>query len=272
MILDKLSLAGRVAIVTGGGTGLGKAMCLAMAEAGADIVVGARRVPLIEQTAEEVRAKGRKALAIPTDVTVSRDCNNIVDRTCAEFGKVDILVNNAGIGETGLGKRLFDLTDDDWRSGMDTNVTGAFYMSRAAAKVMAEQKRGKIVNIASGYGLRGGRDNFMYCTAKAGVINLTRTLALTLVQDNIQVNAIAPGWLWTRGPVTSEQGKEFKRMQGRFTPLGRVGEAEEMGPLCVFLASDASNYMTGEFVTIDGGGLYGGIGLTGMAPIVPLQL
>jgi NAD(P)-dependent dehydrogenase (short-subunit alcohol dehydrogenase family) len=272
MILDKLSLEGKAAIVTGGGTGLGKAMCLALAEAGADVVIGARRLPLIEQTAEEIRARGRKALAVRTDVTDSRDCNNLVDRTCAEFGKVDILVNNAGGGGAGAGKTLFELTDDDWRLGIDTNITGTFYMSRAAAKVMAQQKRGKIVNVASGFGLRGGRNNFMYTSAKAGVINLTRSLALTLIQDNIQVNAIAPGWLWNRGPVTSEEEKEQKHLRGRFTPLGRLGEAEEMGPLCVFLASDASNYMTGELITIDGGGLYGGIGLTGMAPVVPLQL
>ena len=268
MVLESLSLEGKVAIVTGGGTGLGKAMSLAMARAGADIVVTARRTGPIEEAAEEIRGLGRRALAISTDVTDSQQVNDMVERTYAEFGKVDILVNNAGLGAV-MGKPITDITDEEWRQGMDTNLTGAFYCSRAVVKIMLEQKSGKIINISSGYGFRGGRNNYIYCAAKAGVILLTQSLALSLAEDNIQVNAIGPGLFWTR-PTETDQAREMKRMRGRFIPIGRVGEPEELGPICVFLASDASSYVTGEYISADGGSLIAGFAPTGFAPLIPL--
>jgi gluconate 5-dehydrogenase/2-deoxy-D-gluconate 3-dehydrogenase len=269
MVLESLSLAGKVAIVTGGGGGLGTAMSLAMAKAGADIVIADKRLPAAELTAERVNALGRKALAIATDVTDSRQVNDMADRTFAEFGKVDILVNNAGLDVAF--KPITEITDEEWRHGMDTNLSGAFYCSRAAVKFMQAQKSGKIINIASGFGFRGGRNYFIYSAAKAGVISLTQTLALSLAEDNIQVNCIAPGLFWTfqtRGDAA--QIEEAKRMRGRFIPMGRVGEPEELGPICVFLASDASSYMTGAVISPDGGSLASGFAPTGIAPIIPL--
>lgn len=271
MILDKLSLEGKVAIATGGGSGLGKAMCLALARAGADIVVAARRVELIEQTAAEVRGLGRRALAIPTDVTDSRQVNEMVGRGLSEFGRVDILVNNAGIVRGEVAKPIWDITDDEWHLGIDTNLTGAFFCSRAVVKHMAEQKSGKVINIASGFGLRGARDNYMYCCAKGAIMQLTRSLALSLARDNVQVNAIAPGFFDTSVPDSTEAKELFTPERSRFIPAGRLGNPAEIGPLAVFLASSASTYITGEVFVIDGGGLAGGYAPTGYAPAIAIE-
>lgn len=269
MVLEKLSLEGKVAIITGGGTGLGRAMSLAMARAGADIVVAARRLELIEQTAAMVRELGRRALAIATDVTDSRQVNRMVDGTLSEFGKIDILVNNAGIVREEVRKPIWDITDEEWHLGIDTNLSAAFYCSRAVGRYLVERKRGKVINIASGYGLRGERDTFMYCCAKGGVIQLTKSLALTWARDNIQVNTIAPGFFDTISSQIPE-AKAFMESRGRFIPVGRVGMPEEIGPLAVLLASAASDYITGELFIIDGGGLAGGYAPTGYAPVIPI--
>jgi len=271
MILDKLSLEGKVAIVTGGGTGLGKAICLAMARAGADVVAAARRIELIEQTAAEVRKLGRRALAIPTDITDSRQVNRMVDITLSEFGRIDILVNNAGIVRGDIPRPIWEITDEDWHLGINTNLTGAFYCSRAVAKHMAERKRGKVINFSSGFGLRGARDNYMYCCAKGGVIQLTRSLALSLARDNVQVNAIAPGFFATFSADSAEARTLFTPERARFIPVGRLGRPDEIGPLAVFLASSASDYITGEVMVIDGGGLAGGYAPTGYAPSIAIE-
>lgn len=270
MVLEKLSLEGKVAIVTGGGSGLGKAMCLAMARAGADVVAAARRVELIEETAAEVRELGRRALAIPTDVTDSRQVNQMVARTLSELGRIDILVNNAGLVRGELPRLIWDISDDDWRLGIDTNLSGAFYCSRAVAPHLVAQKSGKVINVASGWGLRGVRHNYMYCCAKGGVIQLTRVLALSLARDNVQVNAIAPGFFATPRLETPEV-KEFFGDMVRFIPIGRGGSPHEIGPLAVLLASATSDYITGEVFIIDGGGLAGGYAPTGYAPVIPIK-
>ncbi len=268
MVLESLSLEGKVAIVTGGGTGLGKAMCHAMARAGADIVVAARRVEPIEGTASEVRAMGRRAIAIPTDVTNSRQVNAMVEKAISEFGKVDILINNAGGGDQR--KPIWDITDEEWRRGIDTNLTGTFYCCRAVSRHMVERKSGRVINIASGYGLRGDRDVFMYAAAKAGVILLTKSLALTWARDGIRVNCIVPGFFAT-APMDIPEVRQYIESRGRFIPVGRVGEPREMGPLAVYLASDAADYVTGQIFIADGGGLAGGYATTGYAPVIPLD-
>jgi NAD(P)-dependent dehydrogenase (short-subunit alcohol dehydrogenase family) len=260
MILDSFKLDGKVAIITGAGRGLGRAMAVKFAETGADIVAAARTQSQLEETAALVQKTGRKCLIVPTDVTISAQVNALAEATIKEFGKIDILINNAGGGDGSAGKQLPEITDEDWHRGIDTNLTSQFYGCRAVAPQMVKQKRGKIINIASGYALRGGKHNFMYACAKGGTIQLTRSMALTYAQFNIQTNCIVPGVF----PHNEEMLQFFKG--GKFIPLGRVGEDSELGPLAVFLASDASNHVNGELIAIDGGGLAGGIAPTGVSP------
>jgi NAD(P)-dependent dehydrogenase (short-subunit alcohol dehydrogenase family) len=257
MILDSLKLDGKVAIITGAGRGLGRAMAVRFAQAGADIVAAARTLSELEQTAEQVKATGRKCLIAQTDVTRSGQVNAMAAAAIKELGHIDILVNNAGGYHKGMGKRLHELTDDEWREGIDTNLSGQFYCCRAVISQMLAQRSGKIINIASGWGLRGGKNVFAYACAKGGVLQLTRSLAVTYASKNIHVNCIVPGIF--EGAAQYFQG-------GKFIPLGRIGRDAELGPLALFLASDASNHLNGAFITIDGGGLAGGITPTGVFP------
>jgi 2-deoxy-D-gluconate 3-dehydrogenase len=260
MILDSLKLNGKVAIITGAGRGLGRAMAVKLAEAGADIVAAARTQSQLDETAEAVKKTGRKCLIVPTDVTVSAQVNALAEATIKEFGKIDILINNAGGGDSSAGRQLPEITDEDWRRGIDTNLSSQFYGCRAVIPQMVKQNRGKVINVASGYGLRGGKHNFMYACSKGGTIQLTRSMALTYAQFNVQTNCIVPGIF----PHNEEMMQFFKG--GKFIPIGRVGDDSELGPLAVFLASDASNHVNGEFIAIDGGGLAGGIAPTGVMP------
>jgi NAD(P)-dependent dehydrogenase (short-subunit alcohol dehydrogenase family) len=263
MILDALKLDGRVAIITGAGRGLGRAMAIKLAEAGADIVAASRTRAQLEETAAGVVKTGRKCVIVPTDVTNSEQVNAMAAAAIREFGRVDILVNNAGGGDESAGRTLEEITDEQWRRGIDTNLTSQFYAARAVIPQMVKQNRGKIINVASGYGLRGGKHNYMYACSKGGVIQLTRSLALTYAQYNIQTNCIVPGIF----PHNEEMIRFFKG--GKFIPIGRTGNDAELGPLAVFLASDASNHINGELVAIDGGGLAGGVAPTGALPTLP---
>ena len=265
-VLDKLNLDGKIAVVTGAGRGLGRAMALALADAGCDIVASARTHPQIEETAELVRANGCRSLVVPTDITDPASVQAMVDATIAEFGRIDILLNNAGGATAGMGKPLEEVTDEEWRLGIDTNLSGTFYCCRAVIPHMLRQGGGKIINLTSGFGLRGGRDNFMYTTAKAGLINFTRSLAITYADRNIQANLIAPGLF----PHDNSAMAEWWR-GGKFVPMGRLGRDEELGPLCLFLASDLSSYMNGDILALEGGGLSGGHAPTGFAPVLPLE-
>jgi len=264
------TLEGKVAIITGGGTGLGKCMALIMAGEGADIVVAARRVEAIEQTAKEVRELGCRGLAIATDVTDSGQVNRMVEQTLAEMGQIDILVNNAGIVRGQQRKPIWEIADEDWHLGIDTNLTGCLYCTRAVSKYFLDRKKGKVINIASGNGLRGGRGDFMYGTAKAAVIQLTRVFATTWAQENIQVNCIAPGFIDV-GHLQLVPRTYSGLRRSEFIPVGRLGIPEDIGYLGLFLASDASDYITGALFTNDGGGMAGGITPTGFAQIIPLK-
>lgn len=270
MISGERSLDGKVAIITGGGTGLGKAMALALAKEGVDIVVAARRVELIEQTAKEVSALGRRGLAIPTDVTDSQQVNRLVEQTLSKMGGIDILINNAGGGEER--KLLWDITDEEWHRGINTNLTGTFFCCRAAGKHLVSQKSGKVINISSGVALRGRQYLYMYQIAKAGVIQLTRALALSWAEDNVQVNCIVPGFFDTSAsrPGRRERETEAARRMD-FFPVGRAGMPQEIGSLAIFLASDASSYTTGGIFASDGGALAGGYAPTGYAPIITIK-
>ena len=264
-VLDKLRLDGKVAIMTGAGRGLGREMALALAEAGADIVAAARTPAQLDETAALVRAQGRRCLVIPTDVTHSPAVNAMVDATIAEFERIDILVNNAGGATRGMNRPVEAITDEQWRTGIDVNLSGAFYCCRAALPHMMRQGSGKIINVTSGLGVRAGRNNIIYSTAKAGLINFTRVLAMNYADKNIQSTLILPGIFPHDDPelLAYWQG-------GKFIPVGRPGKDTELGPLCVFLASDVANYMNGELVALEGGGLAGGQVPTGFAPVVPL--
>jgi NAD(P)-dependent dehydrogenase (short-subunit alcohol dehydrogenase family) len=270
MALERLELKDRVAVVTGAGRGLGKQMALALARAGADIVAAARTQSQIEKTASEISAlgKGRRAIAVPTDVRDSAQVNRLIERCLSEFGRLDIMLSNAGIGDApAQGKELWDVSDDDWHDSLDVNLSSAFYGARAAARPMIEQGGGVIINVASGTAMRGYPMSFAYGAAKAGVIAISKSMALMLAPHNIRVNCIIPGFV-AQAPPANEQEAEFRRARGRYVPAQRLGEAWELGPLAIFLASDASSYITGEGFIIDGGGLAGGYAPMGFAPDV----
>ncbi|UCH43341.1 MAG: glucose 1-dehydrogenase [Dehalococcoidales bacterium] len=277
MVSEKQTLDGKVTVITGGGTGLGKAMALALAKAGSNIVVAARRTGPIEQTAREVTDLGRRALAIPTDVTDSQQVNRMIETALSEMGKINILINNAGIVRGQGRKPIWEITDEEWHLGIDTNLSSAFFCCRAVSQHFIERKSGKVINVASGEGLRGVRDNYMYCSAKGGVIQLTRTLALTWAQDNIKVNCIVPGFVDTRElqpdarPEVPPEVARASRSLGEFIPVGRLGIPGDIAALALFLASDASDYITGGIYTADGGGLAGGTTTTGYAPTIPIK-
>ena len=199
MLEEKLSLEGKSVVITGGGTGLGREMTLAMARAGADLVIASRRIGPIQEVADEVRALGRKGVAISTDVTDSAQVNALMESAIDELGKVDVLFNNAGIVRGQGATPIWDISDDDWHLGIDTNMSSAFYCSRAIAKHMVERGQGKIINLSSGFGYRGGRDNYMYCVGKGGIVQLTRTLATSLGRYGITSACIVPGFIPTEG-------------------------------------------------------------------------
>lgn len=250
MVLSSFSLTGRVAIVTGAGRGIGKAIALGLADAGADVVVAARTASDIEATAGEITAKGRKALAVPTDVRQSDQVDNLVDKAVAQFGTIDILVNNAGgyfVAST------TELSEGGWDAIIRENLKSVFLCSKAAAKVMMGQKKGNIINVASVVGFRAYTSNAAYGAAKAGIINFTKTLAVDLAPYNIRVNAIAPGFIATPGSLQLlEVDKGLKAMVDRI-PLGRLGQPEEVAQGIVYLASDAASYVTGQTLIVDGG-------------------
>jgi NAD(P)-dependent dehydrogenase (short-subunit alcohol dehydrogenase family) len=265
-----LALNGRVAVVTGAGRGLGQQMALHLAAAGADIVAAARTREQLDAAADTVRATGRRCLVVPTDVRDAAQVDALVRRCLDEFGRIDILLSNAGAsGLSAAGLPVEACSDAAWYETLDTNLTSVFYCARAVVPAMKQQGGGVIVNIASGSGMRGDPRVWAYSAAKAGVIALTRSLAMQLASSKIRVNCIVPGFIARRAPASPEEEQEDRR-RGSFIPVGRIGRAEELGPLAVFLASDASSYVTGEPFVIDGGGLAAGYAPTGWSLDAPL--
>jgi gluconate 5-dehydrogenase len=246
------SLAGKVAVVTGGRRGIGRAIALALAEAGADVSLGDRVIDdgELEKVAEEVRKLGRRALAIQTDITRKADVDSLVQKTVAEFGSIDILVNNAA---TNVRAPLLELNEEGWDRVIDTDLKGYYLCSQAAGKVMVKQKRGNIINIASTAAMDTAPQMGAYGIAKAGVVMLTRILAIELAEYNIRVNAIAPFIVKTKfsQPLWAD-AKTLKEIESGI-PLGRLAEPEDITGAVVFLASDASAYITGHTIVVDGG-------------------
>jgi NAD(P)-dependent dehydrogenase (short-subunit alcohol dehydrogenase family) len=243
-VLDKFRLDGKVALVTGAGKNLGKVIALALAEAGADVAVTSRTPSEIQKVAEEIREKGKRALSIPLDVTDSAQVERGVRQVVSEFGRIDILVNNAAVRSS---KTLLELSEAEWRAVIDTNLTGAFLCCKAVGPFMVRQGSGRVINIASVAGLRGSVTHTPYCASKGGLILLTRALALEWAPYNVLVNAVAPGLLGAR------HSKEILDKWSEGIPLKRPAGLDEIAPLVVYLASDASTYTTGDVIVVDGG-------------------
>ena len=252
MSIPSFSLEGKVAIVTGSKQGIGKAIAVALAEAGADVAVCTRVVEggELEAVADEIKRLGRRSLAFQTDITQKSDVDNLVQRVMDEFGTIDILVNNAGIIIRGP---ILDFPEDEWDRVIDTDLKGYYLCCQAVGKIMVERKRGNIINISSRIAKRAATDRGAYCVAKAGVDMLTRVLALELASYNIRVNAIAPADFrteMTRGVLSDP---ETLRQRESFIPMGRIPEPSELVGAALFLASDASSFITGHIILVDGG-------------------
>jgi NAD(P)-dependent dehydrogenase (short-subunit alcohol dehydrogenase family) len=243
-------LSGKVAVVTGASRGLGRAIAVAFAEAGADVAVAARAKAELEETAQQAGRHGVRALALPTDVTSYAAVERLMTQAVAELGRLDIVVNNAGIARVAP---LAEAALEDWRAILDVNLSGVFHGCRAAAPYLIAQKSGKVINLASVLAAVALPGYTMYAATKGAVIALTRTLAVEWARHNVQVNAIAPGWFVTDMNEAAFADPRIHERLTRDIPARRTGRLEEIGPLAVFLASAASDFMTGQTIFLDGG-------------------
>ena len=243
-------LSGKVAVVTGASRGLGRAIAVALAEAGADVAVAARDKTDLEETAHRAGQHGGRTLALPTDVTAYPSVERLMAQTVSGLGRLDIVVNNAGIARVAP---LAEASLDDWQAMLDVNLSGVFYGCRAAGPYLIRQWSGKVINLASVLAAVALPGYTMYSATKGAVISLTRTLAVEWARHEIQVNAIAPGWFVTEMNEAAFADPRIHERLTRDIPARRTGRLEEIGPLAVYLASPASEFMTGQTIFLDGG-------------------
>ena len=241
-------LTNQIAVVTGAGRGIGRAIALKFANEGADVVVVSRTQENSEKVAAEIRALGRKAWAHAVDVSDSASVSAAAEKILAEAGKVDILVNNAGVTRDGL---LMRMSDADWDSVLNTNLKGAFLVTKAFSRAMIKARTGRIINISSVIGLIGNAGQCNYAASKAGLIGFTQSAAKELAGRGITVNAIAPGFIET--DMTAELKEDLKAALIKQIPLGCLGQADDIAGAALYLASPAARYVTGQVLTVDGG-------------------
>ncbi len=268
MTLNDFSVQGLTVIVTGASRGIGKGIALVFAEAGADVCVAARSQAGLEQVAETVRGLGRRCLAVPTDITKEADVDRMVNRAIEELGKVDVLVNNAGIAvvkplvplpgfSPGTAESLPNFfepyTEAEWDQVMDTNLKGAFLCTKAVGPHMLERRKGKVINISSANAVKAGKFRFTYDVSKAGLSSLTRSLGVEWARHNVQVNAIGAGYVDTELTAIQMQDERLRSRLLAEIPMRRLATEREVALLAVYLASSASDFMTGQTVFLDGG-------------------
>lgn len=246
------NLEGRVVVVSGASSGLGAQMARGFAKQGADLVITARRIERLEALAEEIRSMGVKCLPIKCDVTKVEDVNSAAKVAEEEFGKIDVLVNCAGSAKN---NGVLNMTDEEWQFTIDTDLTSVFYVTRAFANIMKKNNYGRIINIASMYGLVGNTamDTVAYHSSKGGVVNFTRAVAAELAKYNITCNAICPGYFATELTEETLKTEQFTQYMKATVPLGRYGKEGELNAGAIFLASDEASYVTGVILPIDGG-------------------
>jgi NAD(P)-dependent dehydrogenase (short-subunit alcohol dehydrogenase family) len=243
-------LTGKVAVVTGASRGLGRAIAVALAAAGAAVCLAARSELHLEESAQAVSDAGARPLVVPTDVRRWDDVEGLMRRTVAELGRLDVVVNNSGIAKV---VPLAEMSPEQWREVLDVNLTGVFHGCRAAAPYLVAQRSGKVINLASVLGAVGLPGYTAYGASKGGVAALTRALGVEWARHNIQVNAIAPGWFVTEMNQAAFADPRIHDRLVRDVPARRTGRLEEIGPLAVYLASPASDFMTGQTLFLDGG-------------------
>lgn len=248
----QFDLSGRVALVTGASRGIGAGMALALAEAGADLALAARTESDLRDVAAQVRERERGAMVVPVNLYSVPDLRRMVDRVVEEYGRIDVLVNAAG---TGARKPILEVAEDDWDRVISVNLKAVYFCSQAAARQMVKQGRGKIINIASLTSSIGIANTSPYVASKGGVLSLTRVMAVEWARYGINVNAIGPGYFATRLTKTVHEDPEYHRWVVSRTPMGRWGEIRDLQGTLVFLASEASDFITGELINVDGGWL-----------------
>jgi 3-oxoacyl-[acyl-carrier protein] reductase len=243
-----MTLNGKIALVTGAAQGIGRDIALALAADGADVAICDVNLEAAQKTAADIEAKGRKALALKTNVASSDDVNAMVEQTIQKFGRIDILVNNAGITRDGL---ILRMKDEDWDLVLSINLKGAFLCTKAALKHMTKQRSGTIINIASIVGAMGNAGQANYVASKAGLIGLTKTIAREYANRNVTANAVAPGFIDTA--MTQALTENVRQELAKQIPLGRLGSSADVANAVRFLASPAAAYITGQVIHVNGG-------------------